>query len=54
MTSKLINKYTKRILIINQQMHLHKKHIKTFKIVPTCFDPQIIFSELRCSLLKSF
>ena len=28
-------------------------YIKTFKIAPTCFDPKIIFRELRCSLLKS-
>ena len=40
-------------LIINQQMHLHKIHIKIFKIAPTCFDPKIILRELRCSLLQS-
>ena len=28
--------------------------IKTLKIALTCFDPKIIFRELRCSLLKSF
>jgi len=34
-------------------MHTHKiVYIKTFKIAPTCFDPEII-RELRCSLLKS-
>jgi len=41
-------------LIINQQMHYIKFHIKTPKIAPTCFDPKIILKELRCSLLKSF
>jgi len=41
-------------LIINQQMHFIKFHTKTLKIAPTCFDPKIIFRELRCSLLKSF
>ena len=41
-------------LIINQQMHHIKFHIKTLKIAPTCFDPKIILTELRCSLLKSF
>ena len=40
-------------LIINQQMHYIKFHIKTLKIAPTCFDPKIILRELRCSLLKS-
>jgi len=35
-------------------MHIHKiVYIKTFKIAPTCFDPEIIVRELRCSLLKS-
>jgi len=35
-------------------MHIYKIfYIKTFKIVPTCFDPKIIFRELHCSLLKS-
>ena len=29
-------------LIINQQMHYIKFHIKTLKIAPTCFDPKII------------
>ena len=42
------------ILIINQQMHYIKFHIKTLKIAPTRFDPKIILRELRCSLLKSF
>jgi len=33
---------------------MHKMfYTKTFKIAPTCFDPEIIFRELRCSLLKS-
>ena len=41
-------------LIINQQMHYIKFHIKILKITPTCFDPKIILRELRCSLLKSF
>ena len=41
-------------LIINQEMHHIKFHIKTLKIAPTCFDPKIILTELRCSLLKSF
>jgi len=41
-------------LIINQQMHYKKFHIKTLKIAPTYFDPKIILRELRCSLLKSF
>jgi len=41
-------------LIIKQQMHYIKFHIKILKIAPTCFDPKIIFRELRCSLLKSF
>ena len=41
-------------LIINEQMHYIKFHIKTPKITPTCFDPKIILRELRCSLLKSF
>jgi hypothetical protein len=41
-------------LIINQQMHYIKFHIKTPKIAPTCFDPKIILRELRCPLLKSF
>jgi len=39
-------------LIINQQMHYIKFHIKTLTIAPTCFDPKIILRELRCSLLK--
>jgi len=35
-------------------MHIYNVfYIKTFKIAPTCFDPKIIFRELRCSLLKS-
>jgi len=33
--------------------HTYNFYIKTFKISPTCFDPKIIFRELRCSLLKS-
>ena len=41
-------------LINSQQIHYIKFHIKTLKIAPTCFDPKIIFRELRCSLLKSF
>ena len=41
-------------LVINQQMHYIKFHIKTLKIAPTCLDPKIILRELRCSLLKSF
>jgi len=41
-------------LITNQQMHYIKFHIKTLKIAPTCFDPEIILRELRCSLLNSF
>jgi len=41
-------------LIINQQMHYIKFHIKTLKIAPTCFVPKIILRELCCSLLKSF
>ena len=41
-------------LVINQQMHYIKFHIKTLKIAPTCFDPKIILRELRCSLLKPF
>ena len=41
-------------LIIKQQMHYIKFHIKTLKIAPTCFDPKTILRELRCSLLKSF
>ena len=41
-------------LIINQQMHYIKSHIKTLKIAPTCFGTKIILRELRCSLLKSF
>jgi len=29
-------------------MHIYKFfYIKTFKIAPTCFDPQIIFRELH-------
>ena len=40
-------------LIINQQMHYIKFHIKTFKNAPTCFDPKIILREVSCSLLKS-
>jgi len=34
-------------------MHYIIFHIKTLKIAPTCFDPEIILRELRCSLLKS-
>ena len=30
-----------------------KFHIRTLKIVPTCFDPKIILREPCCSLLKS-
>jgi len=31
-------------------MHIHKiVYIKTFKIVPRCFDPKIKFRELHCS-----
>jgi len=41
-------------LIINQQMHYTKFHIKTLKINPTCFDLKIILRELPCSLLKPF
>ena len=41
-------------LIINQQMHYIKFHIKTLKIALTCFDPKIILRELHCSLLKPF
>jgi len=41
-------------LIINQQIHYIKFHIKTLKIASTYFDPKIILRELRCSLLKSF
>ena len=55
--SFLINrKYKQAVmtLIINQQMHYIKFHIKTLKIAPTCFDPKIILGELHCSLLKSF
>ena len=34
-------------------MHIYKiVYIKPFKIAPTCFDPKIIFRELRFSLLK--
>ena len=46
--------YHKITLIINEQMHYTKFHIKTLKIAPTCLDPKIILRELRCSLLKSF
>ena len=53
--SSLLHRAFRRItLIINQQIHYIKFHIKTLKIVPTCFDPKIILRELRCSLLKSF
>ena len=53
--SSLLHRVFRRIaLIINQQMHYIKFHIKTPKIAPTCFDPKIITRELRCSLLKSF
>ena len=53
--SSLLHRAILRItLIINQQMHYIKFHIKTLKIAPTCFDPKIILRELRCSLLKSF
>jgi len=53
--SSLLHRAFRRItLIINQQMHYIKFHIKTLKIAPTCFDPKIILRELRCSLLKSF
>jgi len=38
-------------LIINQQMHYVKFHIKTLKIAPTCFDPKIILKE-QCSSLR--
>jgi len=41
-------------LIINQQMHYIKFHIKTLKITPTCVDLKIILRDLRCFLLKSF
>jgi hypothetical protein len=51
----LLHRAFRRIaLIINQQMHCIKFHIKILKIAPTCFDPKIILRELRCSLLKSF
>ena len=53
--SSLLHRAFHRItLIINQQMHYIKFHIKTLKIALTCFDPKIILRELRCSLLKSF
>ena len=53
--SSLLHRALRRItLIINQQKHYIKFHIKTLKIVPTCFDPKIIPKELRCSLLKCF
>ena len=53
--SSLLHRAFRRItLIINQQMHYIKFHIKTLKIAPTCFDPKIILRELYCSLLKSF
>jgi len=38
-------------LIINQQMHYIKFHIKTLKIALACFNPKIILRELCCSLL---
>jgi len=32
---------------------MHKNfYVKSFKITPTCFDPKIIFRELKCSLLR--
>ena len=35
----LLHRAFRRITsIINQQLHLHKFHIKTLKITPTCFD----------------
>jgi len=41
--------------IINEQLHLHKFHIKTIKITPTCFDLfWIIIRELCFSLLKLY
>jgi len=53
--SSLLHRAFRRItLIINQQTHYIKFHIKTLKMAPTCFDPKIILRELRCSLLKSF
>ena len=39
------------IWLAHQLMHIHKiVYINTFKIAPTCFDPEIIIRELRCSL----
>ena len=53
--SSLLHRAFRRFtLIINQQMHNIKFHIKTLKIAPTCFDPKIILRELNCSLLKPF
>jgi len=40
-----VNKPRIITLIINQQMHYIKFHIKTLKIAPTCFDPKIILRE---------
>jgi len=41
--------------VINQKLHLHKFHIKTIKITPTCFDLfQTIIRELCFSLLKLY
>ena len=38
----------------HQLMHIHKiVYIRTFKIAPTRFDPEIIIRELHRSLLKS-
>jgi len=55
MVSSLLRRAFRGItLIINQQMHYIKFHIKTLQIAPTCFDPKIILRELRYSLLKSF
>ena len=53
MVSSLLHRAFRRItLIVNQQMHYIKFHIKTLKITLTCFNPKVIIRELRCSLLK--
>jgi len=46
--SLLLHRAFRRItLIINQQMHLIKFHIKTLKIAPTYFDPKIILMDFN-------
>ena len=44
----LLHRVFRRItLLVNQQIHYIKSHIKTLKIAWTYFDPKIIFRELN-------